>query len=987
MLAMFVTVFGNTVNAKDIFDCTGGGTETFSNLGGASSAYQTRTWTGDNSIIWSATDARTDQDLTGDAIAIREGALTNTTSITGGIGTLTFNYQRVFTGNSTLKVYVNGVQYGADILVSQTTTSVYSQTINVIGNATIQIVNTGNRVIIDDVSWNCYPSVVGPDIQIQDAQANNYACGEYTLNFGTTAISSNTDAVFTVRNLGTANLVISSISLTNSTDFSIVSPTGTATVAPSGTAFVVVRFNSASAGVKTGTLTINSNDSDEVTCAVSLTGNAQLPCVAPGVQSAAEVTFNNITYDAADITIDGITADGYIAILSTSATLTSFPLDNITYFEGDSFGGGTIIYVGNSENINAGGLSGSTTYYVHILPYNNLCAGGPLYNEDAAIVESFTTALAPCIGGSETFTNIGANSSAYATRTWTGDNGVLWNATDARTDQTLNGKALAFRAGVLTNTTPVTGGMGTLTFKYKRVFTGDSTLKVFVNDVQYGDDIIVTSETESIFSEMINVEGDVTIRIENSGNRTIIDDLAWDCYETPDRPEILLISETGAQQHCGDFTIDFGNVEIDSYNEVTFTIKNTGLQSLVISSITTDEASFVVQSPVTPITIASLASEDVVVSFENPSVGTVSGLLTIVSNDADESPCTVNLVANAQPHCSIPDIDGGAVVISDVTDNSANIEVQSITASGYLVLVDTAAITVAPLEGETYNVGDLIGTAIVAYVGTSNTFAVENLDPETTYNVSVFAYNNTDCVGGPVYAEALEDEIATIEAPCVGGAETFTNLGANSSAYSVRNWTGDNGVTWTANDARTDQTLTGKAIAIRTGSVKNTVAVPNGIGALTFNYKRVFTGNSTIKILVNGVQYGSDIVVSSETATLHTEVINVSGNVVVELQNSGNRSIIDDIAWDCYSEPGFMKSAMEQKPEIQVYPNPNNGQFQINMENEFADVKVYDGFGKVVFAKTVAKNETIHLEYVVKGVYMVVINTGADSVTKRIVIE
>src|SRR5690606_29724416 len=143
----------------------------------------------------------------------------------------------------------------------------------------------------------------------------------------------------------------------------------------------------------------------------------------------------------------------------------------------------------------------------------------------------------------------------------------------------------------------------------------------------------------------------------------------------------------------------------------------------------------------------------------------------------------------------------------------------------------------------------------------------------------------------------------------------------------------------------------------------------------TFNYKRVFTGNSTIKILINGVQYGSDSTVSSETVTAHSEVINVSGDVIVEIQNSGNRSIIDDIAWDCYSGSGFMQAAVEKQPAIQLYPNPNIGQFQINMESEFAELKVYDSYGKAVLAKTVARNETIHLEYVVKGVYMAEINT------------
>ncbi|MBC8645452.1 hypothetical protein H9W95_19755 [Flavobacterium lindanitolerans] len=94
--------------------------------------------------------------MNGDAIALRTGTLTNTAPITTGIGTLTFNYQRVFTGDSVLKVFVNGVQYGGDIAVTSTATTVYSQAINVSGNATIEIRNSVNRTIIDDVAWTCY---------------------------------------------------------------------------------------------------------------------------------------------------------------------------------------------------------------------------------------------------------------------------------------------------------------------------------------------------------------------------------------------------------------------------------------------------------------------------------------------------------------------------------------------------------------------------------------------------------------------------------------------------------------------------------------------------------------------------------------------------------------------------------------------------------------------------------------------------------------
>ena len=37
--------------------------------------------------------------------------------------------------------------------------------------------------------------------------------------------------------------------------------------------------------------------------------------------------------------------------------------------------------------------------------------------------------------GTETFTNIPASSSSYATRTWTGDGGISWTSTDSRTEQ------------------------------------------------------------------------------------------------------------------------------------------------------------------------------------------------------------------------------------------------------------------------------------------------------------------------------------------------------------------------------------------------------------------------------------------------------------------------------------------------------------------------------------------------------------------------
>ncbi|MEO6820683.1 MAG: hypothetical protein ABI266_00870, partial [Ginsengibacter sp.] len=41
--------------------------------------------------------------------------------------------------------------------------------------------------------------------------------------------------------------------------------------------------------------------------------------------------------------------------------------------------------------------------------------------------------------GKETFSKLADSATNYDTRNWTGDNGLPWKATDARTDQLING--------------------------------------------------------------------------------------------------------------------------------------------------------------------------------------------------------------------------------------------------------------------------------------------------------------------------------------------------------------------------------------------------------------------------------------------------------------------------------------------------------------------------------------------------------------------
>lgn len=201
--------------------------------------------------------------------------------------------------------------------------------------------------------------------------------------------------------------------------------------------------------------------------------------------------------------------------------------DNITYNNSvtQAYTGGTLSATNFYVRLNSGLSVGTYT--------GNITIAGGGADDVIVSVEGIVTEYSS-VCGEEDFENIPTNQTGeYQTRTWAGNTGIGWSATDARTDQTLTGKAIGLRNSTLTNTSTINGGVGTISFDYKRIFSGNSTLKVFVNGTQYGGDISVISETPNTFSTEVNVTGNVTIEIINSGNRTAVDNLAWTCTGTP----------------------------------------------------------------------------------------------------------------------------------------------------------------------------------------------------------------------------------------------------------------------------------------------------------------------------------------------------------------------------------------------------------------------------------------------------------------------
>lgn len=988
--------------SKQLFadSCESG--ETFSNIGSSQTNYTLRTWNGDNGISWSATDARTDQNLNGRAITLRSGILKNTLAIPGGMQKLTFKYKRVFTGNSTLRVFVNGVEKSSIVVSSETEQTAVINDINTEGNILLELRNSGNRVIIDDIQWTCFGDVTPkPQLQLVDSNNTNVDCGIFTMNYGNTAVGTSQEAIFTIKNTGTAPLNVDSLSIVgaDAADFTVVSPASSFVVAPQGGSnIVLVRFNNLTAGNKTALLNIHSN-TDE--CNVFLVGTGVEPCTAPVDTPVISFVNNNALF--ADVQITGVTASGYLAVMAPTNLLTQTPANGTTYTAGSSFGEGTVVYNGSDANFSVSLIDYEDNPYLFVFPYNaENCTEGPAYVEFAR-GEEVTLA---CTAGLESFDAIDTTSAGtYRTRNWTGLGGISWTATDSRADQELMGTAVTLRAGSIKNNTPVSG-IGTLVFNYKRVFNGSSVIKILINGSEY-DAVDVDSDIAQTFATVINVPGNAnnTIEIVNtssSGGRVVIDNLSWTCYEAPTQPVALqLYDAQDNAQPCGSYTLDFGTTTEGSGNSVikTFKIKNEGIsEDLVINSITVnDTLSYEIETaglaPIAP-------NGELLVTVKFVGTATLQDTVTINSNAGT---CTLMVEAKVAQACSIPT----AVATIEVPQNTvtqtgavATIDAGSEVADRYLVLRSTSVITVHPQTNESYTVGDVIGSAVVVYEGNPGTFTMTDLTAGTLYHVAVFPYNNTDC-SGPVYAETPADE--SFETPAAmdcGIVETFTNMGSSQTNYTTRTWTGDNQVSWQATQARTDQTLNGPAIALRSTGKISTVIPASQLtdGVLTFNYKRVFTGNSTVKVYINGTAMGSSINVSSETAqeaSVNVMLPTGETEILLEIEVSGNRVIIDDIKWTCRAarETKSMPTDNTAVPaivkEVNVYPNPNNGNFRIDFGNAESNayVEIYNALGKRVFAASVASDQTIDLGNVAKGIYLIKIESGNTVTQQKMIVK
>jgi len=195
----------------------------------------------------------------------------------------------------------------------------------------------------------------------------------------------------------------------------------------------------------------------------------------------------------------------------------------------------------------------------------------------------------------------------------------------------------------------------------------------------------------------------------------------------------------------GTTVLNNGTFVIGNTAANTLTIENSGVQNLTISGSTlagTNAADYTTN--LTTATIAGTSSQTFNLNFAPTGNGTRIASISIANDDNDENPYLINLLAVGLDN-----------IATEPTTNPSNLSfsnVQAYTLTGtytagtgaekYLVLWSkTGSVSGVPMDGTSYQRGDIIGNAKVAYAGSATTFVPRGVRANQPYYFAVFAYN------------------------------------------------------------------------------------------------------------------------------------------------------------------------------------------------------------------------------------------------------
>lgn len=231
---------------------------------------------------------------------------------------------------------------------------------------------------------------------------------------------------------------------------------------------------------------------------------------------------------------------------------------------------------------------------------------------DGADSEDVVIEVSAPAAGLESFSSLNAPAGSYGSGSYVGDGGRTWFYDGARiTNNAIDGRAILFATGGTRRvySQPITGGVGSLSFKYLRGFTsaGTRSLDVFVNSTLVGQ-VLDANNTAPITTNFpdLNISGVVTIRVVSTGTRqVIVDTLAWTAFDSPppadsdgdgidDAWELLFFPSLTNVNTTSDWDGD-GFLDLDEFRAGTIPTNGASLLILNSTAVAPGSGAFVIR--------------------------------------------------------------------------------------------------------------------------------------------------------------------------------------------------------------------------------------------------------------------------------------------------------------------------------------------------------------------------------------------------------
>ena len=405
--------------------------------------------------------------------------------------------------------------------------------------------------------------------------------------------------------------------------------------------------------------------------------------------------------------------------------------------------------------------------------------------------------------------------------------------------------------------------------------------------------------------------------------------------------------------------IDFGNVSILETGHQSLRIFNYGTDTLKVDQITFTNPSYILET-VLPFHVLMNEYKDITISFHQTTKGQSNSIMKIFSNDPDEYPYNVNLIAYAfiPNYIIIPDLSANYIDTVTVPVKINNMEDVvgfqfDIDFPGFISYIQNSEALTARAQGYIFQAENITGTKI---------------------RVIAFSLSQTPLTGDTGAVVNLKLNIHAVNNQTSAVLELSNGVLGNALSQNVL-WGMVNGVV-SMNLVPTNVNVTGSVIP-------GQAECHNATQTITV------AGNGSAFIVPNG---GSATMIAGQKILyLPGTIVQSGGYLYGTITTSGQYCGMKAPVFDSVRSDGDKKMTNEEQSFFKIYPNPTTGNFILELKGDTVVdkimVEVYGIQGKKVLTEVLygERKHAFTLSNVPTGVYFIRVISGDKAETVKII--